>query len=585
MARKQNNYWKKRFETIEAASNAYGQDVYRQIEPAFTQAQREIQAAIDTWYTRIAVNNQVSITEARKMLSAKELSEFKWDVKEFIKYGEQNALDPIWMKQLENASAKYHISRLEAMKIQTQQAMEKAFGNELNDIDVMARKVYTDDFYHSTYEIQKGLGVGWDVSKVDPRRLEKLISKPWAADGKNFSDRVWQSKTSMVNELHNELVRTCILGKSPDKAIKHMTKFVDKKFKNAKYQAGRLVMTEQAFFASAAQKDCFNELDVEEFEVVATLDSHTSEICQDMDGQHFPMKDYEPGVTAPPFHVWCRSTTVPFFDDEWSNGERAARGEDGKTYYVPESMKYKDWKQSFVDGGSKDGLKPTIESDIIKTPIKSNEKHYDALLSKLDETGVEYIPVERHSRQLNNEDIISSLAGGDTTSGSCASVGLAYIGQKQNYNVLDFRGGDSQKIFSNGFNLYNLSLVDGLKVIRAEGKSSLTVGNRLLKQVVSGKEYYLCVGRHAAIVRKTADDVLQYLELQSAKHSGWTDFNGNPRFTLKSRFGCRESDSGHWDFMIDIDDSDFKTDDFRTLLGYINTSVDNQKKGVKGSVK
>lgn len=371
MARKQNNYWKKRFETIEAASNAYGQDVYRQIEPAFTQAQREIQAAIDTWYTRIAVNNQVSITEARKLLSAKELAEFKWDVKEFIKYGEDNALDPIWMKQLENASAKYHISRLEALKIQTQQSMEKAFGNELDDIDTMAKRIYTDDYYHSAYEIQRGLNVGWDVSKVDVRRLEKLISKPWAADGKNFSDRIWQSKTSMVNELHNELVRTCILGKSPDEAIRHMTKFVDKKFSNAKMQAGRLVMTEQAFFASAAQQDCFNELGVEEFEVVATLDSHTSAICQEMDGKHFPMKDYQPGVTAPPFHVWCRSTTVPFFDDEWSTGERAARGEDGKTYYVPESMKYDDWKKSFVDGGSKDGLKPTTGSATIrnKTPF------------------------------------------------------------------------------------------------------------------------------------------------------------------------------------------------------------------------
>lgn len=383
MSRKQNNYWKKRFETIEAASNAYGQDVYRQIEPAFTQAQREIQAAIDTWYTRIAVNNQVSITEARKLLSAKELAEFKWDVKEFIKYGEDNALDPIWMKQLENASAKYHISRLEALKIQTQQSMEKAFGNELDDIDTMAKRIYTDDYYHSAYEIQRGLNVGWDVSKVDVRRLEKLISKPWAADGKNFSDRIWQSKTSMVNELHNELVRTCILGKSPDEAIRHMTKFVDKKFSNAKMQAGRLVMTEQAFFASAAQQDCFNELGVEEFEVVATLDSHTSAICQEMDGNHFPMKDYQPGVTAPPFHVWCRSTTVPFFDDEWSTGERAARDEDGKTYYVPESMKYDDWKKSFVDGGSKDGLKPTTGSATIEP-----KKEIIQELSKLKSSGM-----------------------------------------------------------------------------------------------------------------------------------------------------------------------------------------------------
>ena len=83
-------------------------------------------------------------------------------------------------------------------------------------------------------------------------------------------------------------------------------------------------MTEEAFFSSAAQKDCFTELDVEQFEIVATLDSHTSDICRGMDGKHFPMSEWKVGVTAPPFHVHCRSTTVPYFDDEFDAvGERA----------------------------------------------------------------------------------------------------------------------------------------------------------------------------------------------------------------------------------------------------------------------
>ena len=113
--------------------------------------------------------------------------------------------------------------------------------------------------------------------------------------------------------------------------------------------AARLIMTEQAFFASAATKDSYLEFGVKEFEIIATLDSHTSEICRDLDGRHFPMKDYEPGVTAAPFHVYCRSTTCPYFDAEFTEGEmRAARGEDGKTYYVPADMKYEDWKRTIA---------------------------------------------------------------------------------------------------------------------------------------------------------------------------------------------------------------------------------------------
>lgn len=78
-------------------------------------------------------------------------------------------------------------------------------------------------------------------------------------------------------------------------------------------------------------------------------------------------------VTAPPFHVWCRSTTVPFFDDEFDLvGERAARGADGKTYHVPGDMKYKDWKQKFVKDSISDDTKKTYAKyqDILgdKTP-------------------------------------------------------------------------------------------------------------------------------------------------------------------------------------------------------------------------
>ena len=355
MSKKRTNvYWKKRFEALEAASNSYGLETFRQIEPAFDKAQKEIQGQIESWYGRYAKNNKITMTEARRQLSTTELKEFRWDVKEYIKYGRENDLNQMWMKELENASAKVHVSRLEALKVRTQHAAEVAFGNELDCIDGLARKVFTEDYYHTIFEVQKGFGIGWEIGQIDSRKLDMLISKPWTTDNKTFKDRIWQSKNQMVSELHNQLTRTCILGKAPDDAIRALTKYVDKDIKNKKYVAGRLVMTEQAYFHSVAQKEAFNDLDVEEFEVVATLDSHTSEICQEMDGQHFPMTDYQPGVTAPPFHVWCRSVTVPYFEDNYT-GERAARDEDGNTYYVPDSMTYKDWKNSMVDGNT-DGL-------------------------------------------------------------------------------------------------------------------------------------------------------------------------------------------------------------------------------------
>lgn len=366
MAKKSSAYWQKRFSALENAQNQYGQNTFHQIEPAFDKAERQIQAQIETWYARYASNNGITLAEARKQLSAAELKELQWDVQEYIKYGQENAMNQQWMKELENASARFHISRLEALKLRTQQSLEVAFGNELDSLNGMVKRLYQSGYYHTCFEVQKGFNIGWEIGQIDERKLQKVISKPWAADGKTFSDRVWQSKTTMVNELHQQMTRTIIQGKAPDEAIKSMTKYLQNKTKNAKYNAGRLVMTEQAFISSAAQKDAFNDLDVEEFEIVATLDSHTSDICREMDGKHFPMKDFQPGVTAPPFHVWCRSTTVPYFDDEWGrSGERAARGEDGKTYYVPADMTYPEWEKAMVDGQT-DDLKPAVPDGTMK---------------------------------------------------------------------------------------------------------------------------------------------------------------------------------------------------------------------------
>lgn len=245
---------------------------------------------------------------------------------------------------------------------------------------------------------------------------------------------------------------------------------------------------------------------------------------------------------------------------------------------------WKNWKNSLANSGGSGTMK--VDTSVIKTPQKSNDANYNRLLSGLRGYDVEYNPVTDHAKKLSESEIISALAGGDMTKGSCASVGLAYIGQKKGWNVLDFRDGESRRMFSGSPFLKTLSEMNGMKALTAEGASSMTVGNRLLKMVEPGKEYYLATGRHAAIVRKNDDGVLQYLELQSKNRSGWTDFDGNPRYTLKTRFGCTQTSSAAslYDFMLDITDSDFN-DDFRTLLGFINTEEKAQRKGKDGTIK
>lgn len=177
------------------------------------------------------------------MLTSKELAELKWDINQYIQYGQENALSGTWVKELENASARFHISRLEALKLQTQQSLEVMFGNQLDSIDGAMRNIYKSGYYHTAFEIQKGVGVGWDFSTLDDKQIAKVINKPWAVDGKNFSERIWGNRQKLVNELNQTLTQNIMLGKDPQKAIDAIAK----KMNSSKKNAGKLVMTEKPF--------------------------------------------------------------------------------------------------------------------------------------------------------------------------------------------------------------------------------------------------------------------------------------------------------------------------------------------------
>ena len=349
----QKEYWIKRFDQLTDAQLHKGSEYYYNLQEQYRKAIDSVERDIAKWYARYATENGISLTEAKKLLNGRELAEFKMDVKEYIEKGK--SLDPKWAKQLEAASVRVHVSRLEALQIQMQQAAENVCGGQVDGLDKLAKDIYTDGYYKTAYEVQKGVGVGFDLMQLDTNKIDKLISKPWAADGKNFSERVWQNRAQLVSDLENTLTQSIIRGQSPKKVITDIAQ----RFDVSKHKAGRLIMTESAFFAAASQKDCFEDLGVEKYEIVATLDSRTSETCRHLDGKVIPMADYKPGVTAPPFHVYCRSTTVPYFDDEFTIGEqRAARDTDGKYYTVPANMTYEDWEKAFVDGDSKEGLQP-----------------------------------------------------------------------------------------------------------------------------------------------------------------------------------------------------------------------------------
>lgn len=346
MTIRNDEYWKRRAEQLEKALTRSNQKTYKELEQIFDAAIKDVERAIQRWYHRYLINNDdISLAEAKRRLSKRDLEEFKWDVQDYIRKGRENGITADFEKQLENASARVHISRLEAIKLELQNYIEQAYGQEHQIVSRHLEDVYQDTYYHQAFELQKGVGVGWSFAAIDENHLEKVLSKPWAPDRYNFSRRIWRNKDKLLFNAHQILSRHLILGSDPQKPIDELAKVMGVSKRNA----GRLVMTESAYFAGEARKDCFNALGVGQYVIVATLDLKTSAICQEMDGKIFKQSEYEAGTTAPPFHPNCRTTTAPYYEDLAGIGERAARDPDtGKTYQVPRDMTYHEWYAQHV---------------------------------------------------------------------------------------------------------------------------------------------------------------------------------------------------------------------------------------------
>lgn len=220
----------------------------------------------------------------------------------------------------------------------------------------------------------------------------------------------------------------------------------------------------------------------------------------------------------------------------------------------------------------------------IQNEIKNVQQRYDDAQkgfcsTNIDEcqaNKIEHREVKKHQKEVSMDDIINRIGGGDRTKGSCASLGLAYAANRGGYDVLDFRDGESRTYFAS--HLHLSSFIDKLGGITYKGRDKMS-GIDLMRKTEIGKEYYLAIAGHAAIVRKISKGKYEYLELQSATRNGWKPLDSKVfrwRFSANGREWCYE--------MIEISKL-YNDPSFIKLMGYINTAEDKQVKGKSGTIK
>lgn len=343
MSKKNRNqeYWKKRAEEVAAIQFNKIDDYRLRMNLEYQEALHSLQKDIDVFYMRFAQNNEISYSEATKLLNSNQLDEFKMDLAEFTRKAKNNK-NLQWEKELNNVSYKVRITRLQALQTQIKNNIEDLYSKHEDNGVGLLKGIYEDTYYRNIYEIQKGIGVATSFARIDDNALDKVINEKWREG--NYSSRIWDNKGRLLLELQTNLTQSFIRGDSIDRT----SRVIADRLNVDRNRARTLVNTESAYITQKATFDSYSASGVvKEYEILATLDLRTSDICRSLDGKVFKLTEKEIGITAPPFHVNCRTTTVAYFKDAIDE-ERIARDSDGNVYYVEGNINYPEWKKEYV---------------------------------------------------------------------------------------------------------------------------------------------------------------------------------------------------------------------------------------------
>ena len=147
--------------------------------------------------------------------------------------------------------------------------------------------------------------LGVKYSSVDGKQITSTVRAPWS--GLDFTDRInrrYQYYTSTIKE-------TITNGINHGWDAAKMKEELHGKMMRSYNEGLRLNRTEINYVSNQATLHLYDDLGVKYYEYVAVIDKRTSDVCLEMDGKVFEVKDSEVGVNTPPLHPNCRSTTIP----------------------------------------------------------------------------------------------------------------------------------------------------------------------------------------------------------------------------------------------------------------------------------
>lgn len=330
---KASSYWDKRRLLRYSQNEKETKKYIKKIQRIYSRSNKEVQKMIDDVYRNYSINTGIDVQKLKTLLSK---SQTEKTFKELKKQG----LDK-YVKE----NYKARISHLEQIEAQIYAKAKEIYPKEQLEQEMAYKGVINNNYYKTIYDIEQNTGFGYNFSRIDDNLINAVLSERWS--GRNFSERIWVNTDILADSISEIVGSALITGQSVQKTARE----VRDRFNVAKYYSERLVRTEMNYFDNQADMMAYEELGIEEYVLVATLDNKTSPYCIEIDGKHFPYSKIEVGTNYPPFHPNCRCTTRGYLGEDEKLLERVATNpENGERQIIP-NMTYKEWYNKYAKNG------------------------------------------------------------------------------------------------------------------------------------------------------------------------------------------------------------------------------------------
>lgn len=398
-------YWEKRSELNLIQNEKSAAQYERQLKKAYQETIRSIRKEVQAFYQRHSDEAGVTLTSARRRLKPKEQMDFQQQARKYLDEVErlgERAFTAEYRGYLRKLSGRAYISQMDELVTNIRHHIETlstgyniGLGNTLKD-------AYEDGYFSTMFDAQKNAGVGVSFTTPGGKQLETAIREKWL--GQNYSDRIWADKKKLTDNIEHMLSQEFVRGRGPNDIARDFADRLNVSYSNAQ----RLIRTEINYISNKGSLQAYKDTGiVEKYRFIATLDNRTSDGCRDLDGEIFELKEAKVGVNLPPLHPYCRSTTVPHFDDDDIGAlieDRIARDDDGKgrSVRLGENLKFFDW----VDKYGSESFKKKVTAQRAKFKGMDMASSITAALVA-DEILKAFDPDEYE--QLTKEEIIESM--------------------------------------------------------------------------------------------------------------------------------------------------------------------------------